>query len=221
MAMDDRAIIEQYRQVLGRDPNQAEIEYFNSFLGENNIHPSEIGQILQSHPEYQQNLLTKQGSQYEELLGKSDQRILSLGQDQLRGDFTRMGRPASSGYASAFANKTADLAAQRQQSLASFYGGGYGGIRELAAGQGQQALGRGYDLATEKRKRGYQIDDFYMQQNSFNDYLNQQKRSSRQGALGRTIAGGVGAGIGAFYGGPAGAQAGAGIGSNLGGLFGG
>lgn len=183
MPMNDRAINDQFRQLLGRDAHPDEIQVFNEFMKENDLQPYEIGQIIQSHPEYQQNLLTQQGGQYADLLGKSDERILGLAQDQARGDFARMGRASSSGYTAAFANAARDLAMGRQQQLAQFYGQGYGGIRNLAAGQGQNALQRGYGLRDERRQRGWAIDDYYRQQNDFNSALKGQSRRNLQGSL--------------------------------------
>ncbi len=183
MAMDDRAIREQFQNLLGRDARPDEVQVFNEFMRENDLQPYEIGQIIQSHPEYQTKLLTQQGAQYSDLLGKSDEMILGKAQDQIRGDFTRMGRPNSSGYGAAFAGAAGDLAAQRQQQLASFYGGGYGGIRSLAAGQGQGALQRGYGLRDERRHRGWELTDYARMRDDYNSNLKTQSRRNLQSGL--------------------------------------
>lgn len=225
MSLQD--IGEQFTRILGREPRKDEIDFFDKFIKENNLQPYEIGQILQSSPEYQNKLAeTQQGkqlSEFQNLLGFGDQQILGQAQDMLTGQFARQGRAGSSGYVSAFANAARDLALNRQNSLANFYGATVPGInnqlRGISLEQGQAGLARGFGLAAEKRQRGYDLEDFYRNIRLAQEGANARLRSSRAGAFGRGIGGLVGTGIGAYagsFGGPGGSLIGAQLGSQLG-----
>lgn len=183
MAMDDRAIREQFQRILGRDARPDEIQVFNEFMRDNDLTPFEIGQAVQGLPEYQNRLLEQQGQQYKGYLDANDDYTLGKAQSQIQSQFARMGRPSSSGYTSAFANAAKDLAAMKQDRLAQFYGGGFGNIRALAAGQGEGATQRGYGLRDERRQRGWAIDDYYRAKNDNADALRGQGVRNLQGSL--------------------------------------
>ena len=221
------AIQDQFQRVLGRPAREDELNYFYRFLFEESLSPFEIGQILESTPEFQNRLAqTQQGQQLQQfqgLLGAGDQQVLGQAQDLLRGEFARAGRSGSSGYISAFASAARDLALQRQNQLANFYQANIPGresaLAQYQAGLGQQSLGTGLGARSFRIQRENELSDFYRQQDSYQNFLNQQRSGSRAGAIGRGVGGLVGAGIGSF-GGIEGAKLGANIGSQFGGFAG-
>ena len=220
------AIADQFQRVLGRAPREDELNYFYRFLFEESLSPNEIGQILESSPEYQTKLQQGQQAQqlqeFQGLLGAGDRQVLGQAQDLLTGQFAKMGRSGSSGYVSAFANAARDLALQRQNQLAGFYAstvpGRQAALSNLAIGQGQQAFGGALNTRAYNIGRENELSDFYRAQDQYNDALNQHRRGSRAGAIGRAVGGLAGAGIGSFF--PGGTQIGAQLGSQLGGLAG-
>ena len=220
----DRDIADQFKRVLGRDPRGDELDFFLNFTKENDLTPYDVGQILGGSEEAQQSRLTQQTDQYSQTLGKYDDQVLSKAQDQIRGDYARMGRPSSSGATASFAGAAQNLAMQRQNQLADFYGGGLQNIGSQYQATGGNALARGYGMRDEKRQRGYQISDYYTQQNDFNNYLKGQHVRNQQDAVlkaGLGLGGGlIGPGLTSGMGGLGAASASSGLmgsgGANLG-----
>lgn len=217
-------ITAQYRQILGREPSRAELEYYDKFLKEGGIGLQEIGQSIQSSPEYQNKLLDQNTQKYGEQLGQYDQQILNQAGDTINSKFAGLGRPVSSGRVGALAQTAQGLAQQRQSQLAAFYGQGLSNNAGLGVQQGQDALARGYGLRDEARQRGYQIDDMNRYKDMYETYMNRQGRAQKNGAIGQLAGTALGAGVGfAATGTPQGAQLGAQYGSafgyNAGGLF--
>ena len=176
----------QFQQYLGRPATQGELQEFQRYgnSGYVDLGASDIGQMLQSHPEVQQRQLQSYGQQYEGALGASDNRLLSLAQDQIKGDFARQGRqPAGSSYTAAFANAAQNLAMQRQSSLASFYGRGYEGIMANSVAQGRDAQQFGRNTLTAARDRQFAEQDYYRGRDDFAGDLRTQSTRNLQGAL--------------------------------------
>lgn len=216
-------INQQFRTLLGRDGTPDEVAFFNKFITDEKITPFEINQMVQSMPEYQGQQLGRDTQAYGAQLAQGDQGILDRAAATAQSRFASLGRPVTSSQVGAFAQTAQNLAQQRQQSLAAFYGQGLQGNRALSQSQGQGALERGYGLRDETRQRGYQIEDRNYMKNMYDEYASRQAAQQRKGALGSTIGALAGGGIGAFYGGPTGAymgsRAGSGFGQNAGGLF--
>lgn len=222
------AIEDVYRNVLGRAPTQAEVSHFKKFMDAGDLDEMEIGQILGSLPEAQQARNLAQGKEYESLLGQGDASMLAKSYGQAMGDFRRMGRPDSSGLASAYANASQNLALQRQNQLAQFYGQGMSNVGQNYMGLGQDAQSRGYGQRDDRTRFNRDLDLakywYTRQSNDYQDQLNAQNRANRTGAI-AGLAGGVLGGVGgAFAGAPfgmtgPGARMGAGFGGQLGGIF--
>lgn len=217
----------QFQQILGRQPSPDELAYFNKFMKAGHIQPHEIGQVLQSTPEFQRAQLGRDTQAYDERLRAGDEQTLQRGAERAGAEatsrFAALGRPNSSALAASVFGQTGNLAAglaeRRQSALASFYGQGLQTNAALGTQGGQGAISRGYGLRDEQRQRDWDIEDYYRQQNDYNTYLNSANRNRRDSAF-RQLAGGVAGGLfGGAYGGPAGAKMGAGIGSSLGGAF--
>lgn len=208
-----------FQQVLGRAPTEAEESFFGRFVDEGHLQPQEVVDFLQAGPEAAQPRLQAQTKQYGDVLAGQDEAIMSRAGDQLASQFYQQGRPRSSGYASAYLNAARDLAIARQPQVADFYRQGFQGV-QAGYDRGAGALDRGYGLRDQLRKRQWDIEDYYRQQNDFNSYLNAANRRNRNSAIGGMLGTGAGAAIGGYFGGPAGAQAGAAAGGQFGGQMG-
>jgi hypothetical protein len=189
-----------FQSILGRNPTADEQGYFQKFIDQGYLQPYEVGQILQSTPEYQQRLLQQQVPQLEKMYAANDERIMGLAGDALARRFAQQGRTVTgSGYTQAYMNSARDLAAQRQNQLASFYHGGLGQLRQMPYEQGQYALmNRGYGQRDVDRDWGRQLQMYEMQKRDYNDAMARQNRWNLQNSLIQT---GVGLGMGAIGGG--------------------
>lgn len=169
-------ILEQFRSLLGRDPKQDELDFFNQFINSGELQVEEIGQVLQSLPEFQGKQLTTDTNAYDQRLQTADNQTLQRGADvagaQATSRFAGLGRPNSSALAASVYGQTGALAGQmadrRASALADFYGRGLQRNAALGAQQGQSALARGYGLRDEARQRAYQFEDYYREQNDYN-----------------------------------------------------
>ncbi len=162
----------QFQSILGRPATQDELDYFNKHITDGNLQPYEVGQILQSTPEYQNTLLNKNTAQFGEQLSAQNKGILDQAGASAQSRFAGLGRPNTSALGASVMQAGGALAQQRQSALADFYGKGLNTNAALGAQQGQSQLGRAYDYAGEKRQRGYQLEDYSLQQNDFNNYQN-------------------------------------------------
>lgn len=170
----------QFQRILGRAPTSDELSYFQKFIDAGELQNEEIGQILQSTPEFQQAQLQKNTADFGQRLQANDQQILQQGSDiagaQATSRFAGLGRPNSSALAASVFGQTGKLASSlaqnRQSALADFYGRGLQQNAALGAQQGQNSLNRGYGLRDETRRRGYEIEDYYRQKNDAASYEN-------------------------------------------------
>lgn len=158
-------INEQFQQILGRQPTQDEFQYLNRFISEGQLQPHEVGQFLQSMPEYQNTLLNQNTAQYGQQLNEQNKAILDQAGAAANSRFASLGRPNTSAMGASVLRAGGQLAQQRQSALADFYGRGLQQNMQNVYGQGQSALQRGYGLRDETRNRGYEIEDYYRQKN--------------------------------------------------------
>lgn len=229
MPLTENDINQQFQKVLGRTATSSEIQDFLRFGGTGYIDLSaeDVGNILQGFPEVRQKQLESFGGQLEQRLGAGDTTLLGKAQDLLTQQFAQQGRSGSSGYISAFANAARDLALQRQQTLANFYGGGLqqifgetgqraSGTRALGVGSLEAAKQRQFSLEDQASERAFQLN--YL--NKLNAFKQSQ---SRRGGIGSIFGGLAGAGLGLALAptgfGGLGALLGAQFGQGLGGLF--
>ena len=212
MAYGHSDIAAQYREILGRAPSPAEVDFLTKFLQEGSIQPHEIGQLLQASPEYQNTLLEKNTGALERRLGASDADILGKTGAAINSQFAGLGRPVSSGQVGALAQAGQSLAQGRQAALADFYGRGLQRNASLYEEGGRNALERGYGLRDETRQFGQQKTLAAIAKANYDNYLNQSNRNQRRRGIGAIAGGLLGAGLGGFAGAGAGSQIGAGIG---------
>lgn len=168
MADNRQSIAQQFVSVLGRQATPEELDHFSKFVDDGHLDPTEVAQVLQATPEFQNTLLQKQGGQYGDLLAANDSRTLSQAAGSLNATLAGMGRQGSSALESGLAQQAGNLAAQRQSALAAFYGRGLQNNASLAQSQGADMIGRGYGLRDESRHRNQMIEDYYRQQNDYN-----------------------------------------------------
>lgn len=229
-------INQQFQQILGRAPTGAESEYFQKFLNEGSIQAHEVGQILQSIPEFQQARLEKDTAAYGQKLQAGDEQIMQQGANiagaQATSRFAGLGRPNSSALAaSVFGQQgqlAGNLAQSRQSALASFYGQGLQNNAAMYQQGGQSALERGYGMRDETRQFNQQMQLARYNADNYNNYLAQANKKARNGAMGSMLGAGLGLAAGAALAAPtggmsmgAGAALGGGFGSNFGGAAGG
>lgn len=220
---DPNAINQLFQQYLGRYANDSELKFLEPYVKNGYITPYEIGQYIQGTPEAQAPRLEQYGQKYAGQLTSQNNQILDQAAKSINGNFAELGRGSgSSGMGNSLLQAGQQLAAQQAPSIAQFYGGGYGNLLGQYQGNGAAALDRGYGLKDAYRQHAWDVENFGLQQNAYNDYLNSANRRARNGAWGSFIGGGLGAAIGGFVpgGGMAGAKLGAGLGSMGGGLFG-
>jgi hypothetical protein len=167
-----QAVAQQFVSILGRRATPEELDHFGKFIDQGHLDPTEIGQVLQSSPEYQNTLLKQQGQQYGDMLAQGDEAQLGRANSQITAQLARAGRSGSSALESGLAQAAGGLAQQRQSALAAFYGRGLQQNAGLGQQMGAGALSRGYGLRDEARQRNYQIEDYYRQQNDYNNYQN-------------------------------------------------
>lgn len=215
--MADIALTNQFRDVLGRLPSQDELDYFQKFITEGRIQPQEVGQILQSTPEFQQTQLNKNTEAYGQRLDASNNEALQRGADvagaQAQSRFAGLGRPNSSALAASVFGQTGQLAGQlaqqKQSALASFYGQGLQTNQNAYAQQGQGILNNAYGMRDEERiaqrNRNWEIEDYYRQQNDEQNAQHGINRTFGSPLLGRTFNGIFNLGA-AYLGGKAGSK---------------
>lgn len=214
-----------FGQFLGRQATDAEFNFLRNFVEKDELSEFEVGEIVQGLPEAQQRRFQSDISQAREILGASDQDLLTDAQDFIQSQFAKQGRSGSSGRLAAFANAARDLAIERQRQLAQF---ALPQLQGMSQGVGQQALGsrqRGFDIRQDRLNRARQLEDFDIQQKSVQGLLRQQGiQNMQQGlmnagiGLGSTaLKGGLGAGFGSLTG----LGAGKGLMAGLGGFGGG
>lgn len=178
-----------YQQNLGRKATPQEHDFFKPYVEQGSLSPYQIGQYAQGTPEAQQSRLGQYGGQYENFLARNDKTILGRAADVAQGQFAENGRQFSTGQGNAILQAGENLAMNRDSMLSNFYGSGYKSLMGQYAGQSQDAMNRGFGLSDIQNQRGYDMGNYYLQQNDYNNYLKGQNTRNLQEAL---ISGAVG-----------------------------
>jgi len=166
--MADTQIDAQFMQLLGRPATPDEREYFGKFINQGELQVHEIGQILQSTPEFQKAQLGKDTAAYGQQLNAQNADILNMAGAQANSRFASLGRPNTSAMGASVMQAGGQLAQQRQSALADFYGRGLQSNAALGAQQGMAATDRGYQERDTVRQRNWDVEDYYRQQNDYN-----------------------------------------------------
>lgn len=175
--MDNRGSVNNlFLQHLGRAGTPEELDYLTRFINEGHLNPAEVGNYLQSIPEYQQGQLTRDTAAYGAELDKGTAPVLDQAAARINSQFAGQGRPISSAQGGALAQVAQNLAMNKQSALADFYGKGITMNRSAMVGMGKDAINRGYGLRDEARQRQYQIEDYYREQNDYNTAQNSNNK---------------------------------------------
>lgn len=232
-SLKDEDIRNEYLQALGREPTANELKEAHRLMntGFVDLSAGDVRDIAMGAPDARAQQLQRFGGQYEQNLAGSDSRYLQQAQDQISSDFARQGRGfGGSAYVAAFANAARDLAMNRQQQLAGFYGQGYQSIFGEIGQRSNQARQFGMNSLQTNRQREYDTADYYRQQDDYNNALRGQQTRNMQSALvngaiglGTSVAGGFAGGMGmakgaSMFGGAA--KAAGGMGGGGGGQYG-
>lgn len=218
-----------FRQFAGRDASPGELDFLSKYIDQGELSPGEVGMLVQGLPDSRARILEQQTPQLDARLAAGDQASLNATMaqavPQINSRLASLGRQNSSAFEGALAQQIGQqgyqLAAQRQNTLAQFYGGGLSNIANLYTQLSQGAQNRGYQVRDANTQRGFDLQNFDMQRNSYNDYLNMARSQQRGQGFGQLAGMALGGGLGAFYGGPTGAMVGARIGGSAGGSAGG
>jgi hypothetical protein len=222
---------QMFQSTLGRNATDQEKEHFGTLLATGDVDSYTLGQFLQQLPEYTK----KQDAAFRneltgELQGQDARYFNEQVMPGIQSTFANQGRDVrSSGFANAIAQAATQQNRQRETFLSNLtaqqYQGQAGAAREdylnnaARMYQGQDyAKSRADQLSDRTQQRTYDLQDFNMQKQAYDEYLRRYgKRSGGMGGIGTLAGMGIGAlGAGLVTGGM-GAPAGAALGGSIGG----
>lgn len=177
------AIEDQFRNILGRAPSQAELAYFKKYMDTGDIDEFEVGQYLQGLPERQEQRFQGQLGQFGNMLGQYDTAVLNKATDIARSRQVQMGRGESSAFGAQIAQAGQNLAQSRQPLLAQFYQQGIQGIGQNYLQRSYGAQQRAYGLADQREAYNRSVQDYYRQKNDEQNALRGQQTRNLQGQL--------------------------------------
>lgn len=223
----------QFRSVLGRDATDDEKAHFGKLLASGQADEYTLGQFLTQLPES----VRKQDEQFRsglrDTLKTEDARYFNEQiMPGIQSSFAKSGRDvASSGFANALAQAAQGQNTSREGFLTGLTSDQYQGNKANAYNEYLNNVGRidankNYSrqrtdqLMDRTQQRIYDTQDYAMQKQAYDEYLQRYgKKSSGQG-IGSLAGGLIGGGLGAYFGGPVGLQAGYTAGSGIGGAGG-
>ena len=217
------------KTILGEDPSETDVVGFARKLASGEYNEQELVNIFKMDPKYgQAQDKARRETLNQEFTGLNDQFLKQAGQN-IQGQFAAQGRGNSSAMTAQLAQVAQNLGTNQQQFLQGIAGqqlqqtgqreyqgylqsqaasmGNYDAFRQYVNYQQQQAgaqrqgyLGQSYGLQTEQRQRGYQIQDFNMQQSAYDSYLKKNQQQAFQNNMFQLVGSGIGA-YGTAYGG--------------------
>lgn len=220
----------QFQSTLGRDATQEEKDHFAKLISSGQADPYTVGTFLGQLPE----AVTKQDAQFRSQLSDTtkteDARYFN---EQLlpgiQSNFSKSGRSFdSSGFANAAAQAGQQQNTAREGFLNNLTASQYQGNKTAAYNDYLNSVGRIQAGQDYSRNRSAQLQDqltstlnddqnFQMQKQAYDQYLQRYGKRSSTGGIGSLVGGALGAGLGFSAGGMSGAAAGYGIGSGFGG----
>lgn len=226
---------ELVKQIFGRDANQNELDHYGKMLASGQGDAFQLGQFLQSLPEYQnvQDKSFRQGLAGE--LEGYDKSFFSRAKEDVISRFAQMGRPTSPALDVALTDLQAQINERRGQFLSQLGVQHYGGNKQAAMQSYGQTMEdwrnrENADWAGRQQgfgnwvNRGNEIQDYYTQANDYANWMGRQRGG--QSGMGRGVGSLAGMGIGALLAAPTGgmsipmgAMLGGGFGGGAGGLF--
>lgn len=220
-----------FNQYLGRTATQEEKDHFGALLASGQVDAYTVGNYLQNLPEN----VRKQDEEFRkslstELQGQDERYFNESILPSIQSQFAQQGRDVrSSGFASSLAQAATQQNRQREQFLSNLSAQQYKGNRSAAREDYLNNLSRQYGLEDYSRQRAsqlqdqstnrlYEIQNFNMQKQAYEDYL--RRYGKRNSGLGSMIGGLVGLGAGALTKNPQWASVGYNAGSGFGSFFG-
>lgn len=216
-----------FSELLKRGATKGELDHFGQMLATGQTDLFELGQYVQSLPEYQTAADTQFRSGLANELQGYDTKFFNKTSPEILNQYAKAGIQNSSALDYAMTDLLGNIASQRGQYLSGLSAQQYGGNKEAARQDYQAAMNqylntlgqnqqRAYGLQDYYNKRGDQTTDYRLQAQDYANYLNSMQQKKNRG-LGSAIGGLVGFGAGALTGNPlwamAGTQAGGGFGS--------
>ncbi len=165
---DAAQIAQQFQSILGRAPTPAEVASFGKYIDDGSLDAHEIGQVLQSSPEFQSAQLERNTTQFGDRLNAQNGAILDQAGAAANSRFASLGRANTSAMGASVMAAGGRLAQDRQSALADFYGRGLQQNAALGASQGVNALNRGNYLMDRNHQEKTDLANYYRQQNDFN-----------------------------------------------------
>lgn len=213
-----------FNQYVGRAASQEEKDHFGSLLASGQFDSYQIGEALKNLPE----TVRAQDTEFRKSLGTelqaSDERYFNENiMPGIQSQFAKQGRSVdATGFQNALAREATGQNRQREAFLSDLtarqYEGSKGRAYEEYAGNRDYTRGRSDMLADRNTQRLYDIQNFAMQKQSYDDYL--RRYGKRSSGMGQGIGSLVGMGLGAAFAAPTGGMSLAG-GAMLGGAAGG
>lgn len=216
-----------FQKALGRSATDEEKDHFGTLLGTGQYSAYDIQNMLQNLPEN----VRKQDEEFrkglEGQLKDSDSRYFNEQiMPGIARNFAQSGRSFdSSAYAAALAREANTQNTTRDSFLANLSAEQYQGNKQNAYNDYwnniNYARGRSDTMADRNYQRMNELNDFTMQKQAYDQYLQRYgKRNTAQG-IGSLAGGLVGSGLGMYLGGPGGRAAGGQLGYAMGSGFGG
>lgn len=225
------SVAAMFKDVLGRDATKAEVDHFAKLKASGMVDDYTLSEALKTLPEYTSKQdLTERERLRGELSGADTKFFEQNIMPSIQSTFAQQGRTIdSTGFASALANSAKGLNDERERYLAGIGREDYTNNRQFAINQylnnqnrGMQLqdyrTARGDQMADMNQQRFYQVQDYGMQKQAYEEYLRNYGKRKGGGLLGGATGAMSGAAAGAPLG-PWGAGAGAIVGG-LGGYFG-
>jgi len=174
-----------FQNVLGRDPNDDELQHYGSLLIREDAPFSayELGQALKQTDEFRKAQDVEFRGEVASELEAPTQEFVEKATPGILAKYQRAGTLGSSGLDFAITNMLEDLAKNREQYLGGLTVSQYGGRKDLArqdylnqlnqlAGEGAYLRGRGDFLSDAYRQRFFDVSDYNRQRQDYQDYLN-------------------------------------------------
>lgn len=214
-----------FKTALGRDATNEEKAHFGGLLATGNLDAYGLNQFLQGTPEYQTQQDTKFRSGVSSELEKTDLSFFNKAKQNVMSQFMQNGTGGSSALDSALTDLMGQIADKRSAYMANLSSTQYGGNKDLALGNYQNAMNQylgeqNYNRGTGASNQNYlqgrsdSISDYERQMNDYMSYGNMGQTKPNKGANAMN---------GAMQGAAAGSAAGpwgALIGAGAGGAFG-
>lgn len=176
------AVNQMFQSTYGRAPTQDELSHYGTLLASGQADQYQLGQFLQSLPEYQNSQDAKFRSGLDNELQGSDEAFFNRVSPQISQRYAMMGRATSPALAVAMTDLAAQLSEKRQGYLAQLSASQYGGNKSAAMDQYNQSRNQiegniygnaqaQYNNILGVQKRTQDISDYALQNQNYMNAL--------------------------------------------------